>query len=474
MRFALLRESVAAWLSPRTFRTRLIVGNVAAVIVVGLATTLGMRFAVRSALLEELDGVLKDDAQEIRLDLRDKYPHEAEALFEDLTRKSEAHELHGWYVRLIKENGEQIWTSPHAPPQTPMAPSPRELMAADKGNFRVVQFTYAESGLAPITVRVGSSLASFRREMTRIDRLALIVATLVVFATPLIGNWLAGTVVRPLSELSKKAEELQPGRLSERLPRRGASDELDQLSRTINRLLERIALHVGQRQDFLANAAHELRTPLAALRSTIEVTLDRDRSAAEYQEVLLTLSRECDVLATLVNQLLLLAEAETPQEAQSREPLDWSFVARTAVSMFEAVAEHKGIELRSEIGAGLLVRANRYHLRQIVNNLIDNALKYTLSGGAVTVRLKRMGAFDWAELTVADTGVGLSEEDAKRVFERFFRVDKARQKEAGVGGTGLGLSISESLVIAHGGKIQLTSELGRGTVVSVKLPLVVP
>lgn len=449
--------------------------NAVAVAVVGLATTLGLRFAIRAALLAELDAVLKNDAQEVLLDMRAKYPRASAALFDDLTRKAQAHELYGWYVRLIDHRATQIWASPHAPPQTPLVASPWGLAAVDKGDYRVVQFTFHEAGPAetPMTVRVGSSLSPFRREMTRIDRLALFVASLVCVLSPLTGYWVAGTVVRPLSQLTRKAEELRPNRLDDRLPIRGADDELDQLSLTINRLLDRLARHVRQRQDFLANAAHELRTPLAALRSTIEVTLDRDRSAAEYQEVLVRLTEECDSLEALVNQLLLLAETEMPRGAAVREPVDWALVVRTAVSMFEAAAEFKGVRLTAEIPSVLMVRANRYHLRQVVNNLIDNAVKYTLPGGAVKVDLRRLEPEHQGELIVEDTGIGINSEDVPRVFERFFRADKARHRDTGVGGTGLGLSICESVVVAHGGIIGLESRLGQGTKVTVRLPLVV-
>ena len=264
-----------------------------------------------------------------------------------------------------------------------------------------------------------------------------------------------------------------PNRLSERLTVRGVGDELDQLSTTINRLLERISDYMRQRQDFLTNAAHELRTPLAAIRSTIEVALDRHRTVEQYEETLVRLTEECGALELLVNQLLLLAEAENSPNTSAWESLDWANVVRSSVSMFEAAAEFKGVALEAELSQGLLVRANRTHLRQIVNNLIDNAIKYTPAGGRVRVTLRRMEAEGVAEFTVSDTGVGIKQDDVPRVFERFFRGDKARQKEAGVGGTGLGLSICQTLVVSMGGTVRLTSELGRGTTVVVRLPVVV-
>jgi signal transduction histidine kinase len=306
-------------------------------------------------------------------------------------------------------------------------------------------------------------------------------------------------MIRPLTELTRRADELQPNRLATPLPLRGVSDELDLLSLTINRLLERLARYVGERQDYLSNAAHELRTPLAALRSTIEVTLDRDRTALEYQEVLVRLMEESESLESLVRQLLLLAESESPRQPVIRETLDWCEIARMAAAMFEAAAEVKGIRLQTQIDARMLVQANSHHLRQVVNNLLDNAVKYTPAGGVVRMTLRRVesptsldsghgvdGVRDypsesasesrphlhgWGELIVADTGIGIDGADVPRVFERFFRADRARQRDAGSGGSGLGLSICQSIVLAHGGTIHLRSQLGQGTTVTVQLPL---
>ncbi|MFO0904478.1 MAG: ATP-binding protein [Pirellulales bacterium] len=459
----------------RSFRVRMVLWNAAAVATVGFATAIGLRFAIQAALMSEMDTVLHRDAEEIRLDLLQKFPGAEQSLFDDLTRKAQAHELHGWYVRLIDGDGRQLWASPHAPPQTPMVPGRNGLAIVNKGNYRVAEFVHrpASAATKELTVRVGSSLAPMQREMSRIDRYAILMSALVCVLSPVAGVWLAGTVIRPLDELLRRAELIGPNRLSERLNVRGVGDELDQLSITINRLLDRLAEYMRRRQDFLTNAAHELRTPLAAIRNTLEVALDRHRTVEQYEETLVRLTEECGALEMLVNQLLLLAEAENSPGKATRESLDWANVVRSATSMFEAAAEFKGVMLQAELTQGLLVRANRQHLRQVVNNLIDNAIKYTQHGGAVQVALRRREAEGMAELEVSDTGVGIREEDVSRVFERFFRGDKARQKEAGVGGTGLGLSICETLVASMGGTIHLESQLGRGTTVRVRLPVVV-
>ncbi len=480
-----------------SFRLRLIMWNALGVAVVGLATTIALRFLVSAALLADLDAVLKQDAQEILLDMQAKYPEQAQAFFGDMERKAQAHELFGWYVRLIDHRGRQIWANSNSPPQSAWTPNEVGMRIGDKNGYRVVQFSFPQADPGQLTtVRIGSSLGPMERAMSRFDRVAFLISLAVLSVSPAIGYWLGNSMIRPLTDLTRRADELQPHRLATPLPLRGVGDELDQLSQTINRLLERLARYVNERQDYLSNAAHELRTPLAALRSTIEVTLDRDRSAAEYQEVLVRLMEECESLESLIRQLLLLAESESPRHPVARATLDWCAVARTAAAMFEAAAEVKGVRLETDIAPQLLVKANAPHLRQVVNNLLDNAVKYTPAGGRVGLSLRPIatpaGSSDpqsgigrevqdkpaqdshgsgWGELTVQDTGIGIDGPDVPRVFERFFRADRARQKESGPGGSGLGLSICQAIVLAHGGTIELRSRLGEGTTVAVRLPL---
>ena len=162
----------------------------------------------------------------------------------------------------------------------------------------------------PVIIRVGTSLSLIDDDLNRIDRLVLISAAVVFVAAPLLGYWLAGRMTGYLAEVIHTAARLHPDQLQERLPLRGTDDELDQLAKTINLLLDRIARHLQERRDFLANAAHELRTPLAAIRSSAEVALGGDRSAEEYEELLGEIIEEGIALEALVNQLLLLSETE--------------------------------------------------------------------------------------------------------------------------------------------------------------------
>jgi len=175
-----------------------------------------------------------------------------------------------------------------------------------------------------------------------------------------------------------------------------------------------------------------------------------------------------------VNQLLVLAEIEGDSLAIHDECVRLDEVVRRSIDMFAPVAEFRGVDLQVEVSDETWIKGNRHHLRQVINNLIDNALKYTPPGGRVQVTLRNNSELAMACLTVSDTGAGIPPEDVSRVFERFFRSDKARQRDSGMRGTGLGLSICQAVVHGCGGEIKLTSTLGAGTTVTVDLPLTAP
>jgi signal transduction histidine kinase len=234
-------------------------------------------------------------------------------------------------------------------------------------------------------------------------------------------------------------------------------------------MLDRLATHLEQQRTFVANAAHELRSPLAAMRTSVEVALERDRSPAEYRDLLGEMVEECAGLANLINHLLLLAEGDAGLlHADSEVRLDE--LATRAVDMFHGIAEQRGLELRGKVTGSVLVGGNPVHLREVIHNLIDNALKFTPAGGSVTVEVGAPAGSQQALLRVSDTGAGIPTEDLPKVFERFYRADKSRQRAQPTGGNGLGLSICQAIVQSYGGRISLESELGRGTTVTVCLP----
>src|SRR5262249_11136951 len=217
---------------------------------------------------------------------------------------------------------------------------------------------------------------------------------------------------------------------------------------------------------FTADASHELRTPLTAIRTETEVALRQSLNAGDCQHLLASILEECDRLARLTDQLLTLSREDAGTTRHVREPVDLAALLDNVVETMRPLAEAKKLHLRVASKAVLRLAGDEVRLRQVFYNLIDNAIKYTPEGGTVEVSLQQQD--HEAVITVADNGVGIAAEHLPRVFDRFYRVDKARSREQG--GTGLGLSIAKSIVTAHGGQIRLSSVPKQGTQCTVTLP----
>ena len=215
--------------------------------------------------------------------------------------------------------------------------------------------------------------------MGTIDRYVVGAGLVVLLISPIVGNILTGRVIEPLAQMIRTTGRLHPGEVGERLPIRGTGNELDSLARTINGLLDRIASYLQQKHDFLANAAHDLRTPLAAIRSSVEVALSGARTDEDYRELLGVVIEQCSALQTLVNQLLLLSESDADRLQIDETPVALDEVVSRVVEMFEGVADDKGVELRISELHPIAVPGNRHHLRQVISNLLDNAIKFTAS-----------------------------------------------------------------------------------------------
>jgi heavy metal sensor kinase len=455
----------------RTLRFRLAVWNAAVVVVTALVTLIGLRQGVRWALVHELDQMLIDDAREIGLDLESSSDSQLAELHDELTRMADGHENRGWYVKLLGAQQEVKWASPSARPDMPRILLTDELAPISFDGYRIVYHKIDHGPGGVEAFRVGATLEYVDQDMARIDRWVLLAATAVLLAAPLCGYFLAARAARTVGEIITSASQLRPSRLEDRLPIRGSGDELDQLAQTINSLLDRIATYLNTKRDFLANAAHELRTPLAAIRSSVEVALNGERSAEEYEELMVDVIDECSALETLVNQLLLLSETEADLPSSRFEPLDVSELAAKSVDMFTGVADARGIRLTARSLHEALVYGNHGLLRQVLNNLLDNAVKYTHAGGQIIVDVTVDQPAREVHVQVHDTGQGISPDEQRHIFERFYRAESARSRLPGVGGTGLGLSICQSIVHRHGGDIACHSQPDRGTTFTVILPM---
>ena len=457
--------------------------NAIVVLLASMGTLVGLRAGMRFALVRELDQILDEDLDEIELDLAAAGDPDSEALTSQLERKAEGHVQHRWFVQIcdfaISSKGvdEDVGTIQrvNVPIEINIGPIEADSPTTVNG-YRLLDRSAKLANGKPVWIRVGASMSSIDRDLTLIDEIIGIAFGLGLIMAPMGGYWLAGRVTRPLANMINTADRLRPEELSERLPVRGTGDELDHLSHTFNLLLDRIASFLQQRRDFLANAAHELRTPLAALRSTAEVALRSQRSATEYQELLGTIVEESESLEVLVNQLLLLAETEADSETLmlSGEPVAMSKLLERSYDMFVGVAESRSISLKLQLQQSATVKGNRHHLRQVINNLIDNALKFTPAGGTVVVSLNLDSQANNAILSVSDSGIGIAEDEMPRLFERFYRGDRSRRRDAVTRGTGLGLSICQAIVKGHGGTLSIESQIGKGSCFQVSIPLLPP
>jgi heavy metal sensor kinase len=311
---------------------------------------------------------------------------------------------------------------------------------------------------------------SIRREREDLRAFAwqLTGAGALVLAIGLTGGWyVSARILRPLASISATAASISATNLSERIDAAAVDEELQTLAHVLNEMFDRLEAAFERQARFTADASHELRTPLAIVRSHAELALSRQRSPAEYRETIEATLRAANRMGGLVEGLLTLARADAGKLDMQRQKVDAKLLVEEAVDMLRPLAGSKDVQMQSKLEA-LTIVGDPLRLGQLVANLIANALQYNSKGGSVTIEL---GQSDKAVvLTVRDTGCGISAEDRPHIFERFYRVDKARARASG--GNGLGLAICRSIVQAHGGTIEFESEIGKGSTFKVTLPMV--
>jgi len=283
------------------------------------------------------------------------------------------------------------------------------------------------------------------------------------------GYFLARKSLAPIASMNEQTQRISAESLSARLEVKNARDEVGRLAVTINDLLSRLENSFDEQQRFIADASHELRTPLAVLRGETEVALDKTRTVEEYQQSLLLIKEESERLSHIVEDLFILARRPLDAPAALiKQPVSLNEAVRNCTRAAQVLAIRKGVKLKLENNsASLALHGDEELIKRMVLNLLDNAVKYTPAGGEISVALLRQNGN--AEIVVRDTGIGISATDQRHVFDRFYRVDKARSRA--LGGAGLGLSIVRWIVEAHEGEITIDSTPGRGSTFTVALPL---
>lgn len=314
-------------------------------------------------------------------------------------------------------------------------------------------------------LQIGHDLEEIQQALGNLRVLLLTAAPALVLLTALAGYWLAGRALSPIESIRAQAAAINANDLSQRLTLDLPDDEVGRLARTFNEMLARLEASFRRQRRFTADASHELRTPLAIIRGEVDVTLERPRASTEYVKALGSIGSETERMTRLINELLLLARSDVAELQLELESLDLSELLAILAEQMQNEAEAASVELSIDLPTPLPVRGDRDRLLQLFINLLENGFIYA-PGSHMMIRGRVAG--DAVEIAVTDTGPGIAPEHHPVLFERFYRVDKARNRASG--GSGLGLAISQEIVHAHQGTIRVESTVGVGTTFIVRLP----
>jgi heavy metal sensor kinase len=320
-------------------------------------------------------------------------------------------------------------------------------------------------------IRLGQSLAAVESARRRVLLVLGIAIPLALVLWSFGGLLLANQALSPVDRITCAAEQIAQGDLTERvpMPAHAKMDEIGRLAATFNHMISRLQAAFERQKQFTSDASHELRTPLAVMRGDMEIALRRERSPEEYQRVLSSNLEEIVRLTRLIEDLLMLARADSGRLELRCEPVDLNKLCRQMADYITPLAQQRDQTLTYEPAQGtIIINADLQRIKQLLLNLLDNAIKYTPPGGSVTLGLKAEN--DQAVITVSDNGRGISAEDLPHIFERFFR-RSGKTSDRSAAGFGLGLSIVKWIVDSHGGQIETNSQQGQGTTFTVKLPL---
>ncbi|PYX40696.1 MAG: two-component sensor histidine kinase [Acidobacteria bacterium] len=435
----------------------------------------GMWFILRENLHDIADTTLAGEVEDVRRFLEGQRSDQTlDQLRAQVTDEYSA-ESGGDYLQIIDADGNWIYRSAALAQAgwSPISPSLLRKSVHRDGRIGRVPFRFVSQRIEvrghAYTVQAGTSTSEEDETLERFQRYLLMFAPLLLLAAGGGGYWLSRRALAPVDALTRTARTITGHTLSSRLEQLHTRDELQRLSDTLNEMLARIEVAFRRVTEFTADASHELRTPISLIRTEAELVLRRSRGEQEYREALRHILLEAERTTSLIEELLALARADSGRQALNIQPIDLRGALKEVASGWRQVANVRGLQFSERIlDAELRVLGDSAALRRVLDILLDNAFKYTPSPGG-TVVLSAEEKDGAAIISVRDNGMGIAESEQSRIFERFYRVDKARSRE--MGGAGLGLAIAQWIVLQHNGKILVESTLGAGSIFRVQLPL---
>jgi heavy metal sensor kinase len=350
--------------------------------------------------------------------------------------------------------------------------------------LRIITFPVIENNHITKIVQIASSLEDVEDALNTLFIILMITVPFALMVASLGGQFLANKALKPVDKITQTARMITSQNLNQRIEPPKVKDEISRLIETFNEMISRLDQSFRQIKQFSTDASHELKTPLTILKGEVEVTLRKERASHEYEQTLKSNLEEINRMSQIVDDLLLLSKADIGEIRLNKEVINLTEILDEVVAQMNILAQSKTLLIEtSNHHEDIHIFGDGLRIRELFLNLIENGIKYTEEGGSIHITFSKdtplhdKSQSGWTErkqarfvkIIVSDTGIGIAKEDRERIFDRFFRVDKARSREQG--GSGLGLSICKWIVEAHQGEIKVESEVGKGSSFIIKLPL---
>lgn len=434
---------------------------------------------LRNQLNKDIDRELLTVAEAVASPTLEPFRRAGPSVFDQVLEDFIGTRLTGKYVQVLDGAGRVgAYSKNMEELRIPLSPAALKRAAAGKVTYetkvnldlypvRTITYPILTHDRLEQIVQVGSSMKSAAETLDKVLLVFTISIPLSLLLWSLGGWFLAGRALKPVDIITRSAQKITAENLSHRLEVVNPRDELGRLAETFNDTLERLESSFTRIRQFTADVSHELRTPLTILRGETEVGLRWAKEPEEFRELFQSNLEEINRMSKIIECLLDLSRAEEGGIKLELSEVDLPEVLEGLVQQSRLIDPDKGLRITFTAEEPVAVRGDWLRLRQVFMNLMDNAVKYTPAGGEVSVVLDTNGGF--ARISVIDSGAGIPAEDIPHIFERFYRVDKARNRADG--GVGLGLSLAKTFTEAHGGRIELVSEPDKGSVFTVYLPL---
>lgn len=439
----------------------------------------GMWLVLRHHLVDIVDDSLEGQSEDLRSFLETQKKDADLATFREEITGTYAQEHAGEFLAVFTSAGERVYISDFLKKGEFAAPSLAPGSGSEKGGIfehRVIQdrpLRFLQSSIDThgftFIVQVGAPMEDVRETLNTFRNYLLWLAPVVLLTSAAGGYWLSRRALAPVDALTRTARDIGGHNLSNRLEKLDTGDELQRLSDTLNEMLDRIEKAFLRVTQFTADASHELRTPVALMRTEAEVALRRSRDVDAYREALQHILKETERTSVLIEDLLALARTDSARERLELQPIELGGLVQDSGAEWKRLAAAMGHQfcLHSFEAGEVWVMADEAALRRVLAILLDNAFKYTPVPGQIDVFLEKRG--ERAVVSVHDNGIGIPAAEQQKIFERFYRVDKARSHA--LGGAGLGLAIARWIVERHGGSITVESTGSKGSRFFVELPI---